>query len=148
MAPPDHPYAEELRTKAKELGISDRVHMTGLITGPAKAGGLASCWTFACPSYLESFGMAVAEGLSYGKPVLISDKVKIRLEVQDGDAGVISSTGPTSIAEKLREMDAWSDEEYQAKCANAKNCYESNFTAEGSAEDVTNFILDALGKKA
>lgn len=146
--PTDLPYAAELRAKSRELGIADRVHMPGLITGPAKAGGLAACWTFACPSHLESFGMAVAEGLSYGKPVLISDKVKIRLEIQETSAGVISTTQPSSIAEKLREMESWSESEYQTRCINAKNCYQTKFTADGSAEDVTRFILDALGKKA
>jgi glycosyltransferase involved in cell wall biosynthesis len=41
------------------------------------------------PSHQENFGMSVVEALSYGVPVLISDKVNIWREIEADRAGYI-----------------------------------------------------------
>ena len=51
-----------------------------------------------CPHFKENFGIAVAEGMAYGKPVLISDVIALSKEVAKVDAGL---TFPPEDVERL-----------------------------------------------
>ena len=63
-----------LRATADGLGIADRVHFPGMISGDVKWGAFRSCTAFVLPSHQENFGIAVVEAAACGAAVLISDK--------------------------------------------------------------------------
>jgi glycosyltransferase involved in cell wall biosynthesis len=62
-----------------------------MLQGDMKWGAFYASEAFVLPSHQENFGIAVAEALGCGLPVLISDKVNIWREVEDDAAGL---TGP------------------------------------------------------
>lgn len=138
--PDEHGNMGELRNLAQSLQVSDQVHMPGFIMGAGKASAFRHCRFFACPSYLESFGLSVAEALAYGKPVLISDQVKIRSKLGGYSTGTICQTDSGSIAEKLLEMASWTPEQYQTQCEEARRCFENELTVQGSAIDLVNIV--------
>ena len=80
-------YESDLRAMAVSLGIDDIVTWAGHVEGKQKADLLASSDLFVLPSSQENFGIAVAEALSAGMPVLASREVAIADELQAAGAG-------------------------------------------------------------
>ena len=74
-------WREQLQKITDDAGISDRVHWPGMLRGDAKWGAFAACEAFVLPSHQENFGIAVAEALACGRPVLISNQVNIFPEI-------------------------------------------------------------------
>lgn len=68
----DHAHARSLSTLAAALGIADRVTFAGEVDGAA----LKTLWEesdlFALATYWEGYGMAVAEALKRGLPVVVT----------------------------------------------------------------------------
>lgn len=63
-------YESRLKTLAQQLGIQDSVDFPGPMLGGAKWRYLFSGTAFAHPSFSENFGIAVAEALAAGLPVI------------------------------------------------------------------------------
>jgi glycosyltransferase involved in cell wall biosynthesis len=80
-------WQAKLEALAKRLNISDRITWAGMVTGELKWGSLRASEIFVLPSHQENFGIVVAEALACGKPALISNKVNIWREVQNGGGG-------------------------------------------------------------
>jgi glycosyltransferase involved in cell wall biosynthesis len=82
-------WLPQLQRLASNLGISDRVVWTGALAGDMKWGAFQGAEAFVLPSHQENFGIAVAEALACGLPVLVSDKVNIWREIAGDGAGLI-----------------------------------------------------------
>ena len=90
MTGPDQTgWRPELEALADRLGVATRVHWTGPLYGDAKWGALYGAQAFALPSHQENFGIAVAEALGCGTPVLISNQVDIWREIEGAGAGFV-----------------------------------------------------------
>ena len=70
-------YVSFIENQANELGIRDRVHLTGKITEEEKAWYYRNCVAFAFPSIAEGFGLPVVEAMSYGKPLFLSNRTAL-----------------------------------------------------------------------
>ncbi len=91
MAGPDQEGIQPgLQRLAEERGIGDRLTWTGMLAGDKKWGAFYASEAFALPSHQENFGIAVAEALACGLPVLISDKVNIWREIEADGAGFVA----------------------------------------------------------
>lgn len=134
MAGPDKTgWRGELEALAQGLGLAQRVTWTGMVTGDAKWGAYRAAEAFALPSHQENFGLVVAEALSCGVPVLISDKVNIWREIRDAGAGLVEEDTPEGIT---RLLCGWEDLPAQERAAmreQAVTCYRENFTSEKAA---------------
>jgi len=105
MAGPDQQgWSKELRQMARAAGVEDRVHWPGMLTGDAKWGAFYASEAFVLPSHQENFGIAVAEALSCGRPVLLADKVNIAEDVAKDQAGFME---PDTAEGTLRLLDRW-----------------------------------------
>ena len=60
-----------------------------MVQGDVKWGPLRLAEVFILPSHQENFGIAVAEALACGTPVLISNKVNIWREIEADGAGLV-----------------------------------------------------------
>ncbi len=63
-------YISALKKHADDLQLSDRVRFRGHVSGEDKKAAFVQADLFILPSYSENFGIAVAEALSYGVPVV------------------------------------------------------------------------------
>lgn len=88
--PDDDGYAEQVRAWLAAEGVLGRTTFTGMLTGEAKLAALQAAAMFVLPSYSENFGLAVAEAMAVGVPVVISDKVNIWREIAAAEAGRIA----------------------------------------------------------
>jgi glycosyltransferase involved in cell wall biosynthesis len=90
MAGPDQTgLRARLEARAKELGVAERVHWPGLLTGDAKWGALRLCEAMVLPSHQENFGVIVAEALACGRAVLISNQVNLWPDVLEDGTGLV-----------------------------------------------------------
>jgi len=67
MAGPDQQgWQAELQRRAQQLGVADRLHWLGMVSGDLKSGAFHAAALFCLPSHQENFGIAVAEALACG----------------------------------------------------------------------------------
>lgn len=85
----DADYVSYLQQLVKQLNLSDRVTFPGFVTGQAKQILLQGADLFVLPSYSENFGIAVAEAMVVGLPVVITPGVQIAPDIEAANAGIV-----------------------------------------------------------
>ncbi len=89
---------------AAAAGLAHRVHWPGMLQGDLKWGAFHAAEAFILPSHQENFGIAIAEAVACGLPVLISNKINIwRYVTEDGTGFVEDDTE----AGTLRLLERW-----------------------------------------
>lgn len=128
MAGPDQVgWRTELMAEAERLGVSQKITWAGMITGDVKWGALRAADAFVLPSHHENFGVVVAEALSCGTPVLISNKINIWREIKDSGAGLVENDDLPGTVKLLSSWAAMSDSERQRIRNSARACFERHF---------------------
>jgi glycosyltransferase involved in cell wall biosynthesis len=120
-------WRKELETMAARLGIADRITWTGSLEGTLKWGAFSSSEVFVLPSHQENFGIVVAEALSCGLPVIVSDKVNIWREVVSGGAGFVGKDTIEGTKASLRGWTALSTQEIAELRIRARKCFHDEF---------------------
>ena len=133
-------WVGELRALSGQLGIADRIVWTGMLTGDLKWGLLRLAEAFVLPSHQENFGIAVAEALACGTPVLISNKVNIWREIEQDQAGFVDEDDEPGTARLLERWLALPGEERKAMRIRAKRCFQSRYEVAGAAEAIIKTI--------
>ncbi|MDD4974603.1 MAG: glycosyltransferase family 1 protein [Bacteriovorax sp.] len=72
-----HPYAHEIQKRINNEGLADRFFLIGTIDEPQKLWYYQNACAFIFPSILEGFGLPVAEAMSLGLPLFISNKTSL-----------------------------------------------------------------------
>ena len=149
MAGPCHDeYINTLQKLALDLGICDRVHWPGMLKGELKAAAFKNAEAFVLTSHQENFGIAVAEALAYGKPVLISNQINIWREIESGGAGIVASDTVEGAAQIIQTWESMVPEQRLEMGRAARSVYEANFTVETAAKDLTEALEKAIiGRK-
>lgn len=101
--PQDPDYENQISEQIKTSPLSSCTTITGFVTGKLKAALLQDADLFVLPSYYENFGIAVAEAMVAGTPVVISDQVHIWEEVKSTQAGWVCACDVDALTECLRE---------------------------------------------
>lgn len=94
-------YQERVKAMIHKAGISTQTTMAGFVEGRAKEALLQSADIFVLPSHHENFGIAVAEAMAAGIPVVISNKVNIHDDIQEANAGLIISVNVDELIHAL-----------------------------------------------
>jgi hypothetical protein len=97
-------WTHQLGERVARMDVSPRVTFAGMLEGPLKRGALENADAFILPSHQENFGMSVIEALSFGVPVLISDRVNIWREIAADHAGFVE---PDDLAGTTRLIERW-----------------------------------------
>jgi glycosyltransferase involved in cell wall biosynthesis len=130
-----------LAKRAAELGVADRIHWTGMLTGDEKWGAFHSAEFFVLPSHQENFGIAVVEAMALAVPVLITNKVNIWRQVQSSGAGRVVTDDIDGIADGLEGMCSLSQFQRQTVAANARTCFLEKFDLEKNAVELLNLMM-------
>lgn len=118
---------DRLQAEATLAGVGNRITWTGMLSGEMKWGAYRTAEAFVLPSHHENFGIVVAEALSCGRPVLISDQVQIWREIDAEGAGLVEPDDVAGTERLIRRWLATSAPEQRAMGERALHCFESHF---------------------
>jgi glycosyltransferase involved in cell wall biosynthesis len=94
----DPVYLQQLQHHCNALGLAAQVKWHGFVAGEAKQALLQKADWFALPSASENFGIAAAEALMAGTPVVLSPGVALAAEVQAAQAGLVCEPSVEALA--------------------------------------------------
>lgn len=140
-------YVSHLKDRARNLCLDNRVLFLGHLSGIAKASALAAADMFLLPSHQENFGIAVAEALHAGLPVILTRNVNIWQEIAEADAGIavededVVRTFSEATCSLLTNLD-----KLKAMSTNASLLAERYFTWERSSAMTLAIYETALGQ--
>ncbi|MFO7618426.1 MAG: glycosyltransferase family 4 protein [Thermoplasmata archaeon] len=97
------PDLKALTKAAERHGLEGKVNFPGRVSEEEKMRLFAGCSVFVLPSLYESYGLAAAEAMSWGKPVVASDVGGLPEVV--GKGGLLARPGdPKDLAEKINTL--------------------------------------------
>jgi len=137
MAGPDQTgWVSALQAQAHRLGIAERISWTGMLSGDLKWGAFYTSEVFSLPSHQENFGIAVAEALGCGLPVLISNKVNIWREIQSDGAGIVTTDTVAGTTEALAQWLSLDFSSRERMALQARRTFGKRFTVEAMARSI------------
>lgn len=100
----DEVYVSNLQQRAHRLDLLDgRVHFLGHVDGESKKSAFMNADVFVLPSYSENYGIAVAEALSYGVPVIVSRGTPWQ-KIEEKNCGLWVENDPKSLVQAIRNI--------------------------------------------
>ena len=137
MAGPDQQlWSAKLRENAAAAGVGHRIHWPGMLKGDAKWGAFFASEAFILPSHQENFGIAVAEALACGRPVLLADKVNIAEDIAEDGAGLMELDTPEGTLRLLTRWIGMTLEERQLMAERAYQCYHRRYDMRENAKAI------------
>ncbi|MBD1896746.1 hormogonium polysaccharide biosynthesis glycosyltransferase HpsP [Coleofasciculus sp. FACHB-129] len=145
--PQDPAYENKIREQLQASPLRDRTTITGFVTGESKTAFLQDADVFVLPSYYENFGIAVAEAMCNGTPVVISDQVYIWEEIKQVEAGWVCTCDVDSLTKQLRDslVDA---SERQRRGINAQEYALKNYSWKAIAQTTIKAYKQILTSKS
>ncbi len=139
-AGPHTPYATECDELARNLGVADRMQMTGYVRRDRLLALYRECAVVAVPSHYEGFGYAAAQALCAGAPCIVSDRSSLP-EIAAGDAPVVAAEDVdawvAALDEKLRGGEAANGAEVRSRAI-------ARFSWDAAAAQMEALYVDAL----
>jgi glycosyltransferase involved in cell wall biosynthesis len=158
----DTPYGQEMQrlagrceqaeasgehsTSNSSLNAPRSVLFPGMLTGDAKWGAIYGCEAFVLPSHQENFGIAVAEALACGRPVLISNQINIWREIAGDKAGLVEADtleGTQKLFQKWEDLPL--DDKVSMSCS-ARMSYQNRFSIAFAAEKLVAAMAKVTGR--
>ncbi|HST52450.1 MAG TPA: glycosyltransferase [Pyrinomonadaceae bacterium] len=137
-------YRARVERLITELGLESRVHLKGRCDDVARM--LASLDVFVSASRTESFGMAMAEALACGVPVVATATEGAREVVEDGSTGLIVPIGDAA-AIAAAVVSLLEDEARRlAFAARASSSARERFALERMVEETERVYAEAVGR--
>ncbi|KYC28993.1 putative Glycosyltransferase-like protein [Sterolibacterium denitrificans] len=97
----------DLENRVKALGLQQRVHFYGWVSGVEKQALFDQADIFCLPSRYDSFGMGYLEAMANGLPVIAYDWGPIADVVADNRCGYLAAEyTPAALAESIKRMES------------------------------------------
>jgi len=145
------PIEQELKERAKRLGVLDKVQFLGALDEEDKIALLKLCYAMAFPSHLrsEAFGISLLEGAMYGKPMISSEIGTGTTYINiDQDTGLVVPPSDVDAFDKAMRV-LWENPQLAADMGRrAEQRYWSLFTAGKMAEDYAQLYRSLLARRA
>jgi glycosyltransferase involved in cell wall biosynthesis len=106
-APVSSAFETRLHAAISAAGLTDHVHLTGLLTGAAKAAASASADIFCFPTFYEAeaFSVVVIEAMLYSLPVVTTNWRGLPDLVLDGVSGrLVPPRDPEALAQAIAQL--------------------------------------------
>ncbi|MFY7977239.1 MAG: glycosyltransferase [Brevundimonas sp.] len=137
-------WKSELEAISERQGMASRIHWTGALYGDEKWGALFGADAFVLPSHAENFGIAVAEALGCGTPVLITDKVDIWREIDAANAGIVTVDTLDATEDVLAQWLSMDDSAKAVMRTNAVGLFASKFDVAKTGPDLIDTMRSLL----
>jgi glycosyltransferase involved in cell wall biosynthesis len=98
------PMRGALESQCRRRHLAEQVHFVGLTNPEGVAEALAECDVFVLPTKFETFGVAIAEALAGGRPVVTSGEGGHRDFVRHPDGIVVEQRDGVAIADAIEAV--------------------------------------------
>jgi glycosyltransferase involved in cell wall biosynthesis len=126
VGPDEANHADLLKQLIKKLNLSGVVFLVGPLEGHDKWRTLYSSDLFVCPSYTENFGMAIAEAMACGLPVITTTGTPWK-SIADQGLGWWVPPEPDSLSQALAESTRCTTSELSEMGERARAFVSKNF---------------------
>jgi glycosyltransferase involved in cell wall biosynthesis len=138
----DDGYLASLKKLIAELGIEDKVIITGPLSGREKLGAYVDGDIYVLPSYYEIFSVTVLEACACGTPVIVTDRCGLADVVKD-QVGLVVPCDKDQLRNALTHM--LSDDKMRLQFGEkGKSLVREKFNWERMAEGVERVYKDIL----
>ena len=144
--PQDADYETQIKVQIHNSSLAKYTTITGFVSGDLKVELLTKADLFVLPSYYENFGIAVAEAMAAGVPVVISDRIHIAEDIQQAEAGWVGPLEVGAIANSIKSA-LLNPQERQRRGLNGKEYAKNHYNWEAIAQqtiDAYQQILSSL----
>ncbi|HYR87824.1 MAG TPA: glycosyltransferase [Terriglobia bacterium] len=97
-------YANRVRERAEEVGVSRRLVTTGHVENPYPLLQRSRC--FVSASADEGLGLSALEAMALRVPVISTPALGIVDFIQDGETGLLAAPDPGALSEKILHLEA------------------------------------------
>ena len=118
---------------------SKNILWAGMVKGDLKWEMLRQADALTLPSHQENFGIVVAEALSVGTPVFLTNKVNLWREVDSYGAGVVAKDNQTGIDQLIR---SWNDNQHSEMASAALRCFEEKLHIRNTVSNIIGLLKD------
>ena len=124
----DEPFGQKINSAIlAEPLFTNQVFTHGMVSGSVKWSALKNADVFILPSHQENFGIAVAEALACGKPVLITNQINIWNEIEQDGAGIVKSDTLEGVRDLLLDWLCLKASDQVLMGENALKCFNNRY---------------------
>lgn len=131
----DAEYVANLKRQIVDKGLQDIVQFIGGVYGDKKWELFKTSDFFVLPTHSENFGLAIAESLASGTPVITTVGTPWS-DLNDSHAGAWIEIGTQPLVDTLRKFLALTDEELEMMGRNGRKLIETKYSAKVMAEEM------------
>lgn len=131
----DADYVAEMKRMIEDNGLQDIVQLVGGVYGDEKWRLFQTSDFFVLPTHSENFGLAIAESLASGTPVITTVGTPWN-DLNDSNSGAWIEIGTQPLTETLRKFLALSDEDLEAMGRNGRKLIEEKYSAHVMAKEM------------
>ena len=145
--PQDADYETQIKVQIYNSTLAKYTTITGFVSGDLKVEVLTKADLFVLPSYYENFGIAVAEAMAAGVPVVISDRIHIAEDIQQAEAGWVGPLEVGAIANSIKSA-LLNPQERQRRGLNGKEYAKKHYNWEAIAQQTIDAYQQILSSIA
>jgi glycosyltransferase involved in cell wall biosynthesis len=145
--PQDADYETQIKVQIHNSSLAKYTTITGFVSGDLKVELLTKADLFVLPSYYENFGIAVAEAMAAGVPVVISDRIHIAEDIQQAEAGWVGPLEVGAIANSIKSA-LLNPQERQRRGLNGKEYAKKHYNWEAIAQQTIDAYQQILSSIA
>lgn len=131
----DEEYVISLRKQILNLGLQDTIELIGGVYGEQKWDLFRQADFFVLPTHSENFGLAIAEALASGTPVITTVGTPWS-DLNSSHSGAWIEIGTQPLVDTLRSFLACSETELELMGRNGRHLIETRYSAKVMAEEM------------
>ena len=128
----DENYINELKQLTIQLGIANYIHFIGGVYGELKWKLFKEADLFILPTYSENFGIAIAEALACGTPVITTQGTPWK-ELESYQCGWWIPIGTTAIIEALKHFLQCTESDLEKMGRSGRKLIEEKYSSKNMA---------------
>lgn len=138
----DADYVASLKQQIMDKGLQDIIQLIGGVYGDKKWELFQTSDFFVLPTHSENFGLAIAESLASGTPVITTVGTPWN-DLNSSNSGAWIEIGTQPLVETLRRFLSLTDEDLEAMGKNGRKLIETKYSAKVMAEEMMK-VYDSL----
>ena len=131
----DAEYVAELKRHIAEKGLQNVVQLTGGVYGDEKWRLFQTSDFFVLPTHSENFGLAIAESLASGTPVITTVGTPWN-DLNSSQSGAWIEIGTQPLVEAIRKFLTMTDEDLELMGRNGRKLIETKYSAKVMGEEM------------